>query len=137
MIIKRVVNPDVSLLFLPWFVEADQTRQEIGAMLYEKMVMEPQDVCCLAILDNTKVLHGVVVARKVEQDILVWQCHVDKFVSSRIVDVCLDMLKLWAKFLKSLRIVIGPNRSFRAFQRRWGFKPCEKEGFLALEIQYE
>lgn len=121
MKILRTDNPDASLLLLPWYVEFDQTRAQIGLSLNERMKSQPDDILVLLITDDEaqKIL-GFAVSYIRYEDVFLWQAK-HSGLNRREVDEVFKTICLWAKNKGFNKISAIPNRNPKIWERRWGF----------------
>ena len=114
-------HPAICWCLLPWFMEGNQTRQEIFLELYARLEQDPDNTYVVVALDGD-VCHGFMVAYKDEDEIWVWQAKALRdFGKTKEV---VEHLTAWAKE-RGATIIKGQcskDRNTRLIMRRFGFK---------------
>lgn len=121
MKILRKTNPDTSLSLLPWYVPFDQTKEQIGLELNDKMIHHPDDTLVLVVMDDAeKHILGFSIAYARYDDVFIWQAR-NINLSRPEVDLVLEQIYAWARQKGFSRIAAIPNRNPKIWKRRWGF----------------
>lgn len=120
----RAKHPAICWPLLPWFVEGDQTREEIFLELYGRLEQDPDDIFVEIALDGD-ICKGILISYVSDDHIWIWQARTAK--DFRQPEKLLDDLISWAKQKKitKLRAGCSNDKSMKLFMRRYGFK---KEG---------
>ena len=90
-------HPAICWPLLPWFVEGNQTRQEIFLELYERLEKDPDNTFVEVALDGD-IAKAVLIAYKDGDSVWIWQAR--SSVSFRHGKVMLRHLRQWAKELE-------------------------------------
>ena len=114
-------NPRVALMLMPWFVEVDQSREDIYLELRHRLTYNPDETfVCLAV--ESDLIKGMVIAYCRHEDVFIWQARGSKDLPRSIVDYAFAGIGHWAKSKGFSRITGLPNRAKRIWCRRWGFQ---------------
>jgi hypothetical protein len=124
MTFTRVTNPDISIYLLPWYVEAEKSRFEIGEELNERMTQNPDDTCVL-VASKDGYMKGVIIGYIEDGDLFVWQASKSKDMDKPrlIFKIMCD----WARDKGAKKVTIGSpdKRVRRLYKRKYGFTPAE------------
>lgn len=116
----RAKHPAIAWCLIPWFVEGNQTREEIFMELYGRLEQDPDNVYIDIALEG-EICKGVLIATKDDDGVWVWQARKSdgfkksKEMFSRMVD--------WAKEsgATSLRLKTDDGKLEKLYSRRYGF----------------
>lgn len=130
----RVTVPKIALLLYPWFVPANQTRQEIYLELRDRLKNESDKTFCVVAVDMAKErIYGFLVAYCRENDVYIWQARTHTVFDNNYPDhedtlkcnnIAFDMLFDWARQKNYARVSVDSPNSSRYLVRRYGF--CRK-----------
>lgn len=117
MSIIKTQDPNVSIYLLPWYIEGDMTRFEIGVNLYERLINDPDNTFVSVAVDDNNV-KAVLIAYVRDNDVFIWQAKAKPgFKGTREM---FDDLIVWAKNKKKDRLATHSPRN-KCVMRRWGF----------------
>ena len=114
-------HPAICWPLLPWFVEGNQTREEIFMELYGRLENKPQDTFVEVALDGD-ICKGILIAYLEDDYVWIWQARIAKdFKNARPMLVSLSD---WARTrnITELRAGCSKNKARDLFMRRYGFK---------------
>jgi len=118
-------NPRVALILVPWFIEHDQSREEIYLELRHRLTYNADETfVCLAIEND--LIKGMTIAYCRSRDVFIWQAITEKGVPHGIVDIAFQGIGYWAKSKGYNRISGIPNRTRKIWERRWGFQKSKE-----------
>lgn len=119
-------HPAVCWCLLPWFVEGNQTREEIFMELYERLETNPEDTYIEIALCG-EICKGVLIGYIDGDHVWIWQAHAAKdFKKSHKM---LNNMMKWAKAkgITRLKAECTKDRNERLIMRRFGFKKDGQE----------
>ncbi len=114
-------HPAICWPLLPWFVEGNQTREEIFMELYGRLEQDPEDTFVEIALDS-EICKAILIGYVLDDHIWIWQARSQKGFQQS--EKMLDDLMSWAKNknITELRAQCSRNKAKRIFMRRYGFK---------------
>ena len=119
-------HPAICWPLLPWFVEGDQTREEIFMELYGRLEQEPENTFVEIALDDD-ICKGVLIAYVSGDHVWVWQARTAKRFNYQ--KEMFEHLQIWSndKGISKLRAICYGDKSTKLFMRRFGFKKDGQE----------
>ena len=121
----RAKHPAIAWPLLPWFVEGNQTKEEIFIELYNQLSTEPDKVFCEIALKGD-MCQGILIAQEKEDSIWVWQARaVKKFNGQRMFNNLCDWAKEKGKPV--LKAACSKKRASRRFRMAYGFDEVDGE----------
>jgi hypothetical protein len=121
----RAQHPAIAWPLLHWFVEGNQTKEEIFAELYKQLSTEPDKVFCEIALKGDR-CQGVLIAQEAKDHIWVWQARANKKFDGKKIfkDLC-DWAKEKGKPV--LKAACSKKRASRRFKMAYGFDEVDGE----------
>lgn len=113
-------NPAICWPLLPWFIEGNQTREEIFMELYGRLENDPDNTFVEIALDD-ELCKGILIGYISEGHVWIWQARASEdFEHSKKM---LNDLMKWAKDkgTKELRARCSKDRNTNLIMRRFGF----------------
>jgi hypothetical protein len=120
MKITKITDPDISIHLVPWYVEDDMTRVEVGMELNDRMTNHGDDTCVLVATDKDMI--KAMLIGYIEDDYLFcWQARKSK--DMRQPRLIFHKLCEWGrtKGMKKMRLMSGDKRIRRMYRRKYGF----------------
>lgn len=113
-------HPAICWPLLPWFVEGNQTRQEIFLELYGRLEQEPENTFVEIALDD-QICKGILMAYVSENHVWIWQARAAKGFAFQ--KEMFSHLKEWAKSKnkKVMRMGTHNDRLEKLYSRKFGF----------------
>ena len=124
--IIRATDPMVSVYLLPYFVEGDMHRIDIGTELYDRMAFKPDETCVLLSIENYNVMF-MLVAYKDNDSVFIWQARANNYCKEN--QQILDAVTEWSRSLGIHKLSFSSPRA-KAICKRWGFV---QDGELAVK----
>lgn len=123
MRIDRYTDPDISYVLYPWYVEVNQTKEEIGFELYTRLKNNPEETFII-VLSEGLIIRGFLVAYVRYNDVFIWQARTTRPQYSKIG---FNIIVKWAENLgkNKIRIIAGSKTLRRFFSRKYGFIDVE------------
>ena len=121
----RAKHPAICWPLLPWFIEGNQTREEIFLELYARLEQESEDTFVEVALEGD-FCKGMLVAYILDEHLWIWQARASQgFKHSRDV---FDHAVQWAKErgIKAVRMETYDKRFEKLYKRRYGFHKVGK-----------
>jgi hypothetical protein len=124
--IIRATDPMVSVYLLPYFMENDMHRIDIGTELFDRMTFKPDETLVLLSLEGINVMFFLV-AYKTEDSVFIWQARANGHCEEN--KQILDAATEWSKSIGVNKLAFSSPRA-KAICRRWGFV---QDGELAVK----
>ena len=126
----RAQHPAIAWPLVPWFVEGNQTKEEIFAELYSQLSEEPEKVFCEIALKGDR-CQAILIAKEADDHIWIWQARaVKKFNGQRMFNDLCDWAKEKGKPV--LKAACSKKRASRRFGLTYGFNEVNGEIVKAI-----
>lgn len=119
-------HPAVCWPLLPWFIEGNQTREEIFMELYGRLEQKPDNTFVEIALEGG-ICKGILIAYVSDDHVWIWQARAAKdFRQGRKM---FDDLISWSRErgIKKLRAGCSKDKNMKHIMRRFGFEKNGKE----------